>query len=142
MKMPAQGEEINHVVCPKCQRPVSYRWKEGFIPEPHNVLVANAVFHTECWEQTLRDNPPGPRETDKMAKNLTMKFDYVAREDNVVLRLFYENKWAYVEVTSVPGVPLSLAELKCQVDRDLLISTLRRFADEIEKPKTTDNWLF
>jgi len=48
---PAQIDEAN-AICPACDKPVAYKWVRngGFLPEPHNVLIADSVFHAECWE--------------------------------------------------------------------------------------------
>jgi hypothetical protein len=49
--------------CPRCGRPVAWKWATdphgGFLSEPHNVLVADCVFHAECWDAMIAEHPPG-----------------------------------------------------------------------------------
>jgi hypothetical protein len=46
----------DHVAsCPYCKKPVSYKWDGGFVSEPHNVLIADWVFHTECWDEMCKE---------------------------------------------------------------------------------------
>jgi hypothetical protein len=44
--------------CPRCRKPVAYKWERGFVSEPHNVLVADSVFHAECWDAQIAEHPP------------------------------------------------------------------------------------
>lgn len=45
-------------ICPYCRKRVRYRWDNGFVPEPHNVLVADWVYHAMCWNKMVEENPP------------------------------------------------------------------------------------
>jgi hypothetical protein len=42
---------IDQATCPYCRKPVDYEWDNGFISSPNNVLVADWVFHAECWSK-------------------------------------------------------------------------------------------
>lgn len=44
-------------VCPKCGKEVTFKWDGGFVTEPHNVLVADWVFHTKCWDEIEKSDP-------------------------------------------------------------------------------------
>lgn len=37
--------------CPYCDEPVTYRWENDFVSELHNILVADCVWHAECWDK-------------------------------------------------------------------------------------------
>ena len=43
----AIAEDVR-TICPRCGKPVTFKWREGFVSEPHNVLVASSVLHVEC----------------------------------------------------------------------------------------------
>lgn len=55
--------------CPRCGLPVAWKWalgpRGGFMAEPHNVLVADIVFHAECWDALIEKYPPGDSSTDE-----------------------------------------------------------------------------
>ena len=38
-------------ICPRCGKPVTFKWRESFVSEPHNVPVASSVLHVECWDE-------------------------------------------------------------------------------------------
>ena len=44
--------------CPVCSKPVTWNWARGlyhgFITEKHNVLMADCVYHSECWDKMER----------------------------------------------------------------------------------------
>ena len=45
--------EEEGTVCPECGLAVSYKWDNGFISEPHNVLIADWVLHSKCWDNLV-----------------------------------------------------------------------------------------
>lgn len=46
--------------CPACGKPVEYKWVtgNGFVSEPHNLLIADSVFHASCWEGCAKEVMP------------------------------------------------------------------------------------
>lgn len=44
---------IETTECPYCNEPVTYRWEDGFVSEPHNILVADCICHAECWDKQV-----------------------------------------------------------------------------------------
>jgi hypothetical protein len=51
--------EIVVLSCPKCQRPVETRWMRdntGLLPGDF-VLAGDSVFHLQCWDQIVLENP-------------------------------------------------------------------------------------
>jgi hypothetical protein len=48
-------EEIVTTECPRCGKPVTFRWCDGFIAEPHNVLIASSVLHAACWDEIVEE---------------------------------------------------------------------------------------
>lgn len=50
--------EEDATICPYCQLTVSYKWHNGFITEPHNVLIADWVYHSKCWNKQIEEHPP------------------------------------------------------------------------------------
>lgn len=63
--MPEEPEQCE-TECPYCHKPVAYKWQKGFIAEPHNVLIADSVWHGECWDEQVRRDIPG-EVLDKLA---------------------------------------------------------------------------
>jgi hypothetical protein len=49
--------------CPRCGKPVAWKWatgpRGGFVSEPHNALIADCVYHAECWDALVAEHPPG-----------------------------------------------------------------------------------
>jgi hypothetical protein len=45
--------------CPHCSYPVRVRWRAGggVIPDPSYVLVADWVYHSQCWDRATADRP-------------------------------------------------------------------------------------
>jgi hypothetical protein len=37
--------------CAYCRQPVRLKWKKGLIPPEGACLVADQVFHDECWDK-------------------------------------------------------------------------------------------
>jgi hypothetical protein len=37
--------------CAYCHQPIRLKWKNGFIPPEGVRLVADQVFHDECWDE-------------------------------------------------------------------------------------------
>ena len=53
-------------ICSICDKPVAYKWLNGFVSEPHNVLIADQVFHTECWDRIVDvEHAPAKKEPSK-----------------------------------------------------------------------------
>lgn len=52
--------------CPQCGKLVTYKWDKGFIPESHNTLVADCVYHAACWDELEKkyDVQSGPARSD------------------------------------------------------------------------------
>ena len=52
---PAPEADQGQSVCPICKEPVAFKWVRGggFVSEPHNVLIADCVFHAECWDDAM-----------------------------------------------------------------------------------------
>jgi hypothetical protein len=46
--------EVN---CMKCNKPIKLKWENGIISEPHFVLIASWVFHSECCDMLLDEYP-------------------------------------------------------------------------------------
>jgi len=42
-------------ICPHCQKQVNYLWDEGVIPNESYVLIANWLYHRECWQKTEKE---------------------------------------------------------------------------------------
>ena len=43
--------------CCHCGVPIKLKWNNGLIPGDF-VLVADWVFHPECWDEMVKENPP------------------------------------------------------------------------------------
>lgn len=50
--------EFHYTKCPHCGLPVEYQWDEGFISSPKTVLIADWVYHDECWDEVTDFPPP------------------------------------------------------------------------------------
>jgi hypothetical protein len=58
--------EIDWERCPGCGDAVDFAWETGdafgrmgFIPQRHNALIADWVFHSGCWDDLIkREFPP------------------------------------------------------------------------------------
>ncbi len=52
---------IEHFIekCPYCHGPVIANWVVGggILSDPSYVLVADWLFHTECWDKQVAENP-------------------------------------------------------------------------------------
>jgi len=44
--------------CPYCQFPVTYYWDNGVVSNKDYVLIADWIYHTECWDKLVEENPP------------------------------------------------------------------------------------
>lgn len=46
--------------CPYCGKEVISTWIKngGMLRDPNNVLVADWIFHTVCWDKMVEENPP------------------------------------------------------------------------------------
>jgi len=47
--------------CPYCKNLVSTHWivgGKGMLSEPHVALIADWVYHTECWDKLVEEHPP------------------------------------------------------------------------------------
>jgi hypothetical protein len=53
---PAEEEEIA-AFCPYCGKDVVFRWRDGVVPSPAYVLVADWIYHAACWDQHLAEHP-------------------------------------------------------------------------------------
>jgi hypothetical protein len=52
--------ETFHSACPYCKKAVATRWtSRGCLPSPDYVLVADGVFHSDCWDRQVAEHPPG-----------------------------------------------------------------------------------
>jgi hypothetical protein len=49
--------EIYH--CPRCGGDVQTHWVKGggMLSEPDVALIGDAVWHSKCWDDMLRENP-------------------------------------------------------------------------------------
>jgi hypothetical protein len=48
--------------CAECNVKITLKWDNGLIPEAHYVLIADWVYHTECWDKIVEAHPPRPPE--------------------------------------------------------------------------------
>jgi RecJ-like exonuclease len=54
---PNMAEQLTEK-CPYCQRLVTFEWDNGVVSKPEYVLIADWVYHTECWNEQMREYPP------------------------------------------------------------------------------------
>jgi len=46
------------IPCAECGEPIEVHFHNGVIPQPNYLLVADWIFHTECWNKKVDENPP------------------------------------------------------------------------------------
>jgi hypothetical protein len=51
-------EEIIILECPYCRKQVGIVWNHGVVSKPEYVLIADWVYHSECWDKLVEENPP------------------------------------------------------------------------------------
>jgi hypothetical protein len=57
-KLVAEAETM-HAACPYCRLPVAVLWTpRGFIPSAEWTLAADCIYHADCWDKQLAENPP------------------------------------------------------------------------------------
>lgn len=44
--------------CPFCGQSVMFQWKGGVISSPEYVLIADWIYHRECWDRQVSESPP------------------------------------------------------------------------------------
>jgi hypothetical protein len=45
--------------CPYCRKPVTITVEErGIVSDRAYVLVADWIYHSECWDKLVAENPP------------------------------------------------------------------------------------
>jgi hypothetical protein len=45
--------------CPYCRLPVAVQWtSRGIVPSAEYILVADWVYHANCWDKQVAENPP------------------------------------------------------------------------------------
>lgn len=52
-------EEIVECICPGCGRIVKLRLNLGVVSDPEYTLIADWVYHSECWEKQIEKFPMG-----------------------------------------------------------------------------------
>lgn len=40
---------IHKTICPGCGNAVSYEWNNGIVSKPDMILVADWIYHWDCW---------------------------------------------------------------------------------------------
>jgi len=52
------------VICPRCKKPIEAEWDNGLVYDREKqALVADYLYHNECWDALVDECPPG-KETD------------------------------------------------------------------------------
>jgi hypothetical protein len=44
-------------MCPYCKKPVYFIWNNGVVPSDEHVLIADWIYHTECWDKEVEEHP-------------------------------------------------------------------------------------
>lgn len=58
---PEEEFEEEVTKCPECGQDVTTLWLKngrGCLSRPEYVLIADWVFHSECWDKLVERNPP------------------------------------------------------------------------------------
>jgi hypothetical protein len=53
--------EIEIIDCAECGKPIETHWDEGLLPGDY-VLIADWIFHTQCWDKIAERYPIAQRE--------------------------------------------------------------------------------
>jgi hypothetical protein len=43
--------------CSRCNKPIELEWENGLLPGNY-VLIADWVYHPECWDELIALHPP------------------------------------------------------------------------------------
>ena len=58
--LPEVEVEIEAFTCPYCMKPVLTCWVKGggMVSDPDVTLIADWVYHSECWDKQVEEHPP------------------------------------------------------------------------------------
>lgn len=50
--------EIITCQCPYCEKAILVAWNNGVVSNPSYVLIADWVYHSECWDKFVEECSP------------------------------------------------------------------------------------
>jgi hypothetical protein len=55
---PIDEVEVLVIPCPACGHSVYVNWYKGVVSDPSYVLIADWVYHSDCWDKQVEEFPP------------------------------------------------------------------------------------